>query len=198
VEIVSIAIGITHLNALFFIQHLITMRKVILNLAVSLDGFIEGPNGEYDWCFTDQDYGMKEFFKRADAIFLGRKSYDLVTKTGAEYFGKRKVYLFSKTLMEAKDKKVIIINTDIKAAVNKIKNEPGKDIWLFGGASLATTFMNEGLVDELMLAIHPILLGKGKLLFQNIQERIKLKLTDAKTFSSGLVQLFYTPAPKGD
>jgi dihydrofolate reductase len=167
------------------------MRKVILNLAVSLDGFIEGPNGEYDWCFTDQDYGMKEFFKRTDAIFLGRKSYELVTKTGAEYFGKRKIYVFSKTLTETKNKKAIIINTDIKAAVSKIKNEPGKDIWLFGVANLVTTFMNEGLVDELMLAVHPILLGNGKPLFQHIQQQTKLQFTDAKTFSSGLVQLFY-------
>jgi len=174
------------------------MRKVILNLAVSLDGFIEGPNGEYDWCFTDQDYGMKEFFKRTDAIFLGRRSYELVTKTGARYFGKRKIYVFSKTLTETKGKKAIIINTDIKAAVNKIKNEPGKDIWLFGGANLVTTFMNDGLVDELMLAVHPILLGNGKQLFQNIEQQTKLQLTDAKTFSSGLVQLFYIPAPKGD
>src|SRR4051812_29478212 len=169
------------------------MRKVILNLAVSQDGFIEGPNGEYDWCFTDQDYGMKEFFKRTDAIFLGRKSHELVTKTGAEYFGKRKIYVFSKTLTETEDKNIVIINNDVKAIVNKIKNEPGKDIWLFGGASLVTTFMNEDLVDELMLAVHPILLGKGKPLFQNIKERIKLQLTNAKTFSSGLVQLFYTP-----
>jgi dihydrofolate reductase len=174
------------------------MRKVILNLAASLDGFIEGPNGEYDWCFTDHHYGMKEFFKRTDAIFLGRKSYELVTKTGAGYFGNRKIYVFSKTLTEAKDKKAIIINTDIKAAVNKIRKEPGKDIWLFGGASLVTTFINEGLVDELMLAVHPILLGNGKALFQNIQQQTKLQLTDAKTFSSGLVQLFYTPALKGD
>jgi dihydrofolate reductase len=167
------------------------MRKVILNLAVSLDGFIEGPNGEYDWCFTDQDYGMKEFFKRTDAIFLGRKSYELVKKTGDDYFGKRKIYVFSKTLTETKDENTIIIGEDVAATVNKIKNEEGKDIWLFGGASLVTTFMNEGLVDELMLAVHPILLGNGKPLFNGIQQRIKLHLSDVKTFSSGLVQIFY-------
>jgi dihydrofolate reductase len=140
---------------------------------------------------------MTEFFKRTDAIFLGRKSYELVTKTGARYFGKRKIYVFSKTVTETKNKNVVIINTDVKAKVNQIKNEPGKDIWLFGGASLVTTFMNDGLVDELMLAVHPIVLGSGKPLFQNIEEKIKLQLTDAKTFSSGLVQLFYAPVHKG-
>ncbi|MBD0288824.1 MAG: dihydrofolate reductase family protein, partial [Flavisolibacter sp.] len=66
------------------------MRKVILNLAVSLDGFIEGPNGEFDWCFADQDYGMKEFYKRVDSIFMGRKSYELVSKMGENaYPGKK-------------------------------------------------------------------------------------------------------------
>ena len=58
------------------------MRKVILNLAVSLDGFIEGPDGEYDWCFADQDYGMTEFFEDTDTVFMGRKSYDLIASAG--------------------------------------------------------------------------------------------------------------------
>ena len=58
------------------------MRKIILGLAVSLDGYIEGPNGEFDWCFTDQDYGMSEFFKRIDTVFMGRKSYELTQSMG--------------------------------------------------------------------------------------------------------------------
>ena len=60
------------------------MRKVILGLAVSLDGYIEGPNGEYDWCLTDQDYGMSAFYKRIDSLFIGRKSYDLTLSMGDE------------------------------------------------------------------------------------------------------------------
>jgi len=97
----------------------------------------------------------------------------------------------STTLNEVKDKNTTLINKDVTATVNKIKNEQGKDIWLFGGASLVTTFMNEGLVDELELAVHPILLGSGKPLFQNISKRIKLELTNSKVYDSGLVQLFY-------
>jgi dihydrofolate reductase len=76
------------------------MRKLILAVAVSLDGFIEGPNGEYDWCFTDQDYGLSEFFKRIDSLFMGRKSYEMMLAMGEAPAGfpKLKEYIFSTTL----------------------------------------------------------------------------------------------------
>ena len=72
-----------------------------------------------------------------------------------------------------------------------ILNRPGKDLWLFGGANLVTAFVKAGLVDELWLAVHPLLLGSGKPLFQGITDRIPLNLITTKTYSSGLVQLFY-------
>ena len=168
------------------------MRKVILGVAVSLDGFIEGPNGEYDWCLTDQDYGLKKFFKRIDTVFVGRKTYEmsLEMEGGGEGFPKFKEYVFSTTLDKVKEGKTLI-KGDIKNEVERIKNEKGKDIWLFGGASLTTSLMNLGLVDELSLAVHPILLGGGKPLFSNIKDRIKLTLIDTKTYSTGLVSLTY-------
>ena len=172
------------------------MRKVILGLAVSLDGYIEGPNGEYDWCLTDQDYGMSDFFKRIDALFIGRKSYELTLTMGDNEmpgFPKHTEYVFSSTLQEVKPG-AILINGEIEAEVKRIKNEPGKDIWLFGGASLTTSLLNLGLVDEFSLAVHPIILGGGKALFNNIQNRIPLTLTDTKTYNSGLVALTYTLA----
>lgn len=170
------------------------MRKVILGLAVSLDGYIEGPNGEYDWCLTDQDYGMSAFYKRIDSLFIGRKSYDLTLSMGDEAmpdFPKLTEYVFSTTLKEVKPG-AILINGDIEAEVNRIKNEPGKDIWLFGGADLTASLLNLGLIDEIGLAVHPIILGSGKPLFSNIKGRIPLKLIDTKTYSSGLVYLTYT------
>jgi dihydrofolate reductase len=172
------------------------MRKVILSVAVSLDGFIEGPNGEYDWCFTDQDYGFSDFFKRIDTIFVGRKTYEMSSEMegGGAGFPKFKEYIFSTTLDKVKEG-AILIKEDIKTEVKKIKNEKGKDIWLFGGASLTTSLMNLGLVDELSLAIHPILLGGGKPLFNNIKDRIKLTLVDTKTYSTGLVSLRYSVGP---
>ncbi len=169
------------------------MRKIILGLAVSLDGFIEGPNGDYAWCFTDQDYGLSEFFKRVDTTFIGRKTYEMILAMGdsGSGFPKFKEYIFSTTLDKVKDG-ATLINGDIKTQVEKIKKENGKDIWLFGGAGLTTSLMNLGLVDELSLAIHPVLLGGGKPLFNNIVDRIQLALLDTKTYSTGLVSFNYS------
>ena len=167
------------------------MRKIILGVAVSLDGFIEGPHGEYDWCFTDQDYGMSEFFKRIDTVFMGRKSYELaLTMEGGGGMPPMKEYVFSNTLKKAKEG-TTILSGDIKQSIEKIKKEAGKDIWLFGGASLTSSLMNLGLVDEISLAVHPILLGSGKPMFTGIMKRIKLHLVDTKTYSTGLVSLVY-------
>jgi dihydrofolate reductase len=172
------------------------MRNVILQLAVSLDGFIEGPNGEYDWCFTDQDYGMSEFMQRVDSMFIGRKSYELVLSMGEAAmagFPKLKEYVFSTTLTDVKPG-ATVVNGDTATEVQRIKNEPGKDIWLFGGASLTTSLLNLGLVDEISLAVHPILLGGGKPLFSNIEKQVPLTLKDTKRYSTGLVSLTYTIA----
>ena len=170
------------------------MRKVILGVAVSLDGFIEGPNGEYDWCFTDQDYGMSEFMKRVDAIFFGRKSYDMMHAPGAPEgpspWGKKKSYVFSNT-MKNKPPDAELVSGDIGDRVRAIKKENGKDIWLFGGASLTTSLMKEKLVDELWLAVHPILLGQGKPLFSGLEERIQTKLITSQTYDTGLISLVY-------
>ena len=170
------------------------MRDVILSVAVSLDGYIEGPNGEYDWCFTDQDYGMSEFFKQVDSVFMGRKSYELVQSMGDQEntgFPKMKTYVFSRTLDAVKPEEVLV-NKDIESAVREIKSQPGKDIWLFGGAGLTTSLMNLGLVDRFSLAVHPILLGAGKPMFQGIKERMMLKLLDIKSYSTGLVIMNYS------
>jgi dihydrofolate reductase len=169
------------------------MRKIILQLAISLDGFIEGPNGEYDWCYTDQDYGMTDFFKRVDSVFIGRKSYEMslgMETADNSWMPKLKEYVFSNTITSVKEG-AFLVKGNIKSEIEKIKEEPGKDIWLFGGASLTKALINERLVDEMSLAVHPILLGAGKLLFTDIQERIKLELTNSKSYSSGLVMLTY-------
>ena len=173
------------------------MRKVILAVAVSLDGFIEGPNGEYDWCFTDQDYSLNDFFKRLDTIFVGRKTYEMSSEMegGPAGFPKFKEYIFSNTLGKVKEG-ATLIKGNIKTEVEKIKKERGKDIWLFGGAELTTSLMNLGLVDELSLAIHPVLLGGGKPLFNNIKDRIKLTLVSTKKYSTGLVSLTYNVGQK--
>jgi dihydrofolate reductase len=165
------------------------MRKLILNVAVSVDGLIEGVNGEYDWCYTDQDYGMTNFLNRTDAIFFGRKSFEVFTKQGSTMWPDKTQYVFSNTLTSI-DGNAVLINGDIIDKVRMLKNQPGKDIWLFGGASLTNTMIKEKLVDELMLSVHPIVLGKGKALF-NLDERVSLKLLESKSYSTGLVQNSY-------
>ncbi|HJV16244.1 MAG TPA: dihydrofolate reductase family protein [Bacillales bacterium] len=177
-------------------------RRIILDLAVTLDGYIEGKNGEVDWCIMDAEMEFNEFLNRIDTIFYGRKSYDLwgqyipgqeasESEKGIwEQVHSKKKYVFSKTQKQV-DHQVTIINDDIVEKVNEIKNQPGKDIWLYGGESLITTFINLGLVDEFRLSIHPVILGEGKSLFIDIKQKQDLKLVQTKRFSSGVVQLCY-------
>jgi dihydrofolate reductase len=167
------------------------MRKVLLNLAVSLDGFIEGPHGEFDWCFTDQDYGMKDFMKRIDSIIMGRKSHEVLLQYEKENpYPQMKTYVFS-TTSHSKDRNTVVLGGDVKQEMKKILGQPGKDLWLFGGASLVSAFINLNLVDELWLAVHPLLLGSGKPLFQDVTGRISFGLKTTRQYSSGLVQLVY-------
>jgi dihydrofolate reductase len=177
-------------------------RKIILDLAVTLDGFIEGKNGEVDWCIMDPDMNFNDFLHQIDTILYGRKSYELwgkytpeaeVTETETELWElvhTKQKYVFSRT-QKGSDDPAIFINDQILEEVNALKNQPGKDIWLYGGASLITTFIKLGLVDEFKLSVHPVVLGEGKPLFMDLHERVKLKLVNTRTFSSGVVQLIY-------
>lgn len=177
-------------------------RRIILDLAVTLDGFIEGKNGEIDWCIMDPEMGFANFLDQIDTIFYGRKSYELwgqftpkpedsvEDKELWEQVNSKQKYVFSRT-QKGTDTKAIFINDQILEEVNHLKNKPGRDIWLYGGASLITSFINLGLVDEFRLSVHPVILGEGKPLFIDIQQRLQLKLVDTRPFSSGVVQLIY-------
>lgn len=167
------------------------MRKLIYCCAVSLDGYIAGPNGEYDWCMTDQDYGMKALLERIDAYLYGRKTYELVLEMGQGFDEKDQHYVFSKTLDSAA-KNVTLIKDNVIEQVQAIKAAAGKDIWLYGGGELAGLLMNEKLVDELLLAVHPLVLGQGKPLFSNAQQRVQYQLQSVQTYDTGLVMLNYT------
>ena len=177
------------------------MRKVILDLAVTLDGFIEGPNGEIDWCILDEDMDFDGFLSGIDTIFYGRVSYDswgnyqpdshadeTEKKLWEAVHSKTKVVF---TSQDRQDQRAIFIHSDIAEKVGKMKQEAGKDIWLYGGASLIRTFIQLGLVDVYRISVHPTVLGKGKPLFEDLHERIELKLMKSNTFKSGVVQLIY-------
>jgi dihydrofolate reductase len=179
------------------------MRKVILDLAATLDGFIEGPNGEIDWCIMDDDMDFDGFLSSIDTIFYGRVSYDawgnFQPDTNASEAEQRlwqdihtkKKYVFSS--QNRQDDKATFISSDIANKVAEIKRQDGKDIWLYGGASLIKTFIQSGLIDTYRISVHPIALGSGKPLFENLHERIRLKLIKANIFKSGVVQLIYQP-----
>jgi dihydrofolate reductase len=186
----------------FFYYYLCPMRKIILNLATTLDGLIEGANGEIDWCILEEDMHFDSFLESIDTIFYGRVSYDQwgsyqpdasasdMEKQLYSAIQSKKKFVFSSQSRE--DNKAVFISTDVVAVVKKIKNQPGKDIWLYGGAQLITTFIENGLVDEYMISVHPTALGAGKPLF-NMSARLDLVLTETKVFKSGVVQLIYTP-----
>ncbi|MBS1994365.1 MAG: dihydrofolate reductase [Cyanobacteria bacterium SZAS LIN-3] len=166
------------------------MRKIILNLALSLDGFIEGPNGEYDWCFNDQDYGLTEFFEQIDALLMGRKTFETLRSQGSDPFSAKRKYIVSSQLTSVESNETILTG-DFIDAIRGLTNEDGKDIWLFGGAQLTDALLKEKLVDEFQLSIHPLLLGSGTKLFRGLDSRLSLELTNCKQYDSGLVQLFY-------
>jgi dihydrofolate reductase len=179
------------------------MRKIILDLAVTLDGFIEGPKGEIDWCIMDDEVGkyFQEFRASIDTVLYGRTSYQEFGNHQPDAGSPQDVidfyrdinqmekYVFSRTLDSAAG--ATLIKDNIVEEVNKIKQQPGKDIWLFGGASLITTFVNLDLIDEYRLGVHPMVLGGGKPLFQNIEHRVELKFMKAVPYSSGMIALYY-------
>lgn len=173
------------------------MRKIILDLAVTLDGFIEGPNGEIDWCIMDPDMEFTDFLNQIDTILYGRKSYDQWKQGPADdsemgrLIDNKEKIVFSHSLTGG-DEGIRYINTNIPEEMQKLRAQNGKDIWLFGGSNLITSFMNFGLIDEFRLSVHPVVLGKGKPLFVDIDKRLNLKLIDAKVFASGVVQLIYS------
>jgi dihydrofolate reductase len=188
-------------NGIKKVDEFMSKRRIILDLAVTLDGFIEGKNGEVDWCIMDAEMNFTAFLNQIDTILYGRKSYDLwgqyqpettdpTEKEMWQLVHSKEKYVFSKTQKEGNGK-AIFINEHIPEEVAKLKNKPGRDIWLYGGASLITTFIRLGLVDEFRLSVHPVVLGEGKPLFVDMKQRLNLKLVHSKTFSSGVVQLIY-------
>lgn len=181
------------------------MRKVKYFIANSLDNYIARPNGAVEWLFNDgTDYGMAEFFRSIDAVLLGRKTYDFATgqqanpkqknkktkRKGAAGWG-MKSYVFSRTLKLEPDEDLTIVSENAGEFVRELKSQPGKDIWLMGGGELARSLFAEGVVDEISLNIHPVLLGRGIPLFPNLPHQVNLELFAARSHKNGCVQIDY-------
>lgn len=166
------------------------MSKIILNLAMSLDGFIEGPEGQFDWCFSDQDYGMTDFLESIDVILFGRISYDVLLSMDKNAFPDKKKIIISKSYSSTAEDTLVIPELN-QASLEQIRQASTKNIWLFGGAQLFCSMLQFQMVDELLVAIHPVLLGEGKSLASRLNKRINLELLNSIPYSSGLLQAHY-------
>ena len=176
------------------------MRKIIAGFATSIDGFIEGPDGEHDWIIYDKEQfnDLQKQWKNLDAMFHGRKTYEVALKMSNDTkqsnpFAHMKHYVFSNTLKKVEEG-YILVSGNIKSEVAKIKKQKGKNIAVFGGAELLSSLLKLDLVDELSLAICPVILGKGKAFFSGIQHRIGWKLKKVKQYASGLIYITYSRA----
>lgn len=175
------------------------MRKVVYSLTNSLDNFIARADGGYDWILMGDEV-MSEFpklYASFDTVLIGRRTYDQIalqaSETGPEMAGfmEMKTYVFSHTMKESPNAGVKIISDNAGEFVRSLKNESGKDIWLMGGGILAASLLKERLVDEIGVAIQPILLGSGIPLFPDIGMQVDLQLLECKTYKNGIVSLKY-------
>jgi len=167
-------------------------RRVRYGVAASLDGFIAGPDGEYDWIVTDPSIDFDALFKQFETAILGRKTYELLIKQGGNgALPGLDVIVFSRTLPAAVRPGLRIVNDDAVDVVAALKAKPGGDIWLFGGGELFRSLLNARLVDTVEVAVMPVLLGNGIPLLPP-GASTKLVLTDQKTLpSTGIVALSY-------
>jgi dihydrofolate reductase len=167
------------------------MRKVKLFIATSLDGFIADKNGGIDWLFTDQDYGYADFYASVDTTLTGYKTYEDILGFGEFPYPGKTNYIFSRHHQKADDNPVTFISGDIAAFVQELKQQPGQHIWLVGGGQINEVLLQARLIDELIISIHPTILGEGRPLFAGHTERRDCKLKDSQAFETGLVQLTY-------
>ena len=167
-------------------------------IASSLDGFIAREDGSIDWLFTDDDYGYQEFYESVDAVIMGRKTFEkgLELGGGINPTKDKKNYVFSRNQqslggMEKVDE-VEFVGKDVRKFVEQLVDSSGKDIWLVGGSEIISILLKADLLHDIIISIHPKILGKGILLFKNTEKEMNLKMINCKAFDSGLVQLYYT------
>jgi len=170
-------------------------RKVILYIAMSLDGYIATENNELDWLsiveIPNEDYGYEKFVKGVDTVIMGRKTYDKVLSYGVNFPHKgRKCYVISRA-RTGFDENVEYYSGNLKNLIEDLKNREGSNIFVDGGAEIVNELLRIDMIDEFIISIIPIFLGSGIRLFKDGRPNQRLKLKSTKEFTSGLVQLWY-------
>jgi dihydrofolate reductase len=169
------------------------MRRVRYSVATSLDGYIAGPNGEFDWIIQDPEIDFKALFKSFDTILLGRRTFELTaTQKGPGMSGMR-VIVFSRTLHPSDYPKVTMVSENAGDVVAALRAEEGKDIWLMGGGGLFRSLLDAGQVDSVEVAVIPVLLGGGIPLLPPPGSKATLQLAGSRIYNkTGIVSLEYT------
>ena len=193
------------------------MRKVIVSMNVTLDGFMAGDNGTLDWHFPlwndEMTRHIADQLQTVDTILLGRMSYQVMAQywpyadchnmhspAQMDFANRMNNYtkiLFSRTLRKGSWKNTHIIRSRIKEQILEMKQQPGRDMIIFGSGSIVQTFTRLGLVDEYRLWVHPVILQNGMPLFRDKRPGTHLQLLRTKTFSTGVVVLYYKAVPQG-
>lgn len=169
---------------------------VILFIAASLDGYIAGPDDDLSWLFTDADYGFSSFYADVDTLIMGRGTYDVIRGMGEwPYPGKRTIVVSRSADLEIDTELTEVYSADLPGLVEHLRNEECKNVWLVGGGELVRSFLKQGLLDEITVSMHPILLGTGVPLFPGGFPRTMLMLKDTTVFDGGLVQINYHVMP---
>lgn len=172
------------------------MRKVILSSAISLDGYIAKPNGDVEWLKSVPnpekiDYGFSNFLKTIDITIMGNSTYKEILSFGIPFpFMDKKNYVITRSPKSTNENVTYV--KDIVSVVEKLKKEEGNNIWLVGGGQINTLFLNNYLIDELLIRIVPIAIGEGIPLFTRDTVDTIFELRKIETFKTGVVQITYT------
>ena len=180
------------------------MRKLIVSNLMSLDGFFEGPNKDLDWFVLDEDFFAysRDLLRSVDVIVFGRTTYEHMAAYWpsapkdeiADKMNNLSKIVFSRTLEKAEWNNSRLVRGNAAEEVAKLKQRPGKDMVILGSATLASSLLQLGLIDEYRVILNPILLGGGNPLFKVLKNRIRLTLQKTRLLRSGVVVLYYQKA----
>jgi dihydrofolate reductase len=168
------------------------MPKIRYSVAMSLDGYIAGPNGEADWIVMDPDVNFAELWAQFDTFLMGRRTYEAaIARLGKSSLQGRKAVVVSRTLRSQDHPEITVISELNRNAIQSLRDQSRKDIWLFGGGQLFHHLLHLGEVDAVEVSVIPVMLGAGIPLLRPPALQTKLKLTSHKVYRSGIVSLAY-------